>query len=106
MGSASFTVTPSSGGLQTLLRSPTGPAGQFMARLGNQMVNEAKARANVDTGLMRSRIDYIIEPGPAGQLRIVLGAHTNYSAYVHDGTRWYRGNPFLRDAAATVISRL
>ena len=55
---------------------------------------------------MRSRIDYTVEPGPAGQLRIVLAARTSYAAYVHDGTRWYRGNPFLRDAAATVLSSL
>lgn len=103
---STLTYVPNVQGLHTLLRSPTGPAGVFMAQLGNQMVNEAKGRANVDTGLMRSRIDYVVESGPSGQLRIVLAARTSYAVFVHDGTRWYRGNPFLRDAAAAVLARL
>lgn len=106
MPTATYTYTPNPAGLQHLLRDPGGPMGAALTRLGNQMVNEAKARANVRTGLMRSRIEFVIEPGPAGQLRLVLAARTNYSAYVHDGTRWYRGNPFLTDAARAVLARL
>jgi hypothetical protein len=106
MSTATYTFTPNRATLQHLTRDVNGPVGRALTRLGNQMVNEAKARANVDTGLMRSRIDFTIEPGPAGQLRLVLAARTNYSAYVHDGTRWYRGNPFLTDAARIVLARL
>lgn len=105
MSNARFVFTPNKAGIDRILRDPHGQGAQWLTRIGNQMVNEAKARANVDSGLMRSRIEFVVETGPVGTLRLVLAARTNYSAFVHDGTRWYRGNPFLTDAARTVLAR-
>lgn len=99
---ASFSFTPNRAGQARLLQSPTGPLGRWMTRTGNQVVNRAKARANVDTGLMRSRIEFRLEV-QQGQLVGVVAARTNYARYVHDGTRYMLGNPFLTDALRDVI---
>lgn len=75
---------------------------RHLARVGNQIVNRAKPRANVDTGLMRSTIEFRLNPGthpPSG----VVAARTRYAKFVHDGTRFYVGNPFLVLAARDVI---
>lgn len=69
---------------------------QLMAVIGNRIVNAAKARANVDTGLMRSRIEFRLEPGSSPPVGTV-DAYTSYAKYVH------RINPFLTDAARDVM---
>lgn len=95
--SVSFNFRVNQSGVDRLLADPNGPTGQWLARKGNRWVNGAKARANVDTGLMRSRIEFRIEVDSLGLVG-VLAAKTHYAVYVHDGTRWMRGNPFLWDA--------
>lgn len=72
-----------------------------LVRAGNQVLNESARRVNVDTGNLRgSRA--MEDRGTF--LRIVYRAH--YARYVHDGTRYYRGNPYLVNAARAVMSRL
>lgn len=89
-GQASFTFRSDNGGQDRLLHDPNGPVGLYLTRVGNRAVNYAKIRANVDTGLMRSRIEFRLEV-QGGQLVGILAARTNYSLYVH------RINPFLSD---------
>jgi len=101
----SFTFDPDRGGQDRLLHDESGPYGQWLARVGNRVVNGAKTRANVDTGLMRSRIEFRIERDDDGLVGIVA-ARTNYSYFVHNGTRWYAGNPFLTDALRDVLGSL
>lgn len=100
-----YTFTPDPGGQQRLLHSESGPYGQWLTRVGNQVANAAKQRANVDTGLMRSRIEFRIE-SEGGSLVGIVAARTNYSYYVHQGTQWYAGNPFLTDALRDVLGSL
>jgi hypothetical protein len=75
-----------------------------VTRVGNRIVNAAKPLANVDTGLMRSRIEFRMMLGsqpPQGE----VVARTNYSYWVHNGNRrtGYSGNPFLTNAARQVL---
>lgn len=90
-------------GLDRLLRDPNSYyAETYLPRIGNQIVNAAKPRANVDTGLMRSRIEFELDTThrpPEG--RVI--ARTNYSLWVHNGNGRYGGNPFLTDAARDVM---
>ena len=95
-----FTARPS--GVDALLHSPSGAYGQWLARMGNRMVSAAKVKANVDTGLMRSRIEFRIET-EGGVLVGILAAKTHYAKYVHDGTRYAAGNPFLLDAVRETL---
>lgn len=92
-----FTFRPDEPGIRRLTTDPNGPVGQWLARKGNRWVNGAKGRANVDTGLMRSRIEFRLEV-QAGELVGILAARTSYAVYVHDGANGRPGNPFLMDA--------
>lgn len=65
MSGASFKFTTDTAGVDALLHSTTGPYAQWLARIGNRCVNSAKARSRVDTGLMRSRIEFRLEIGRA-----------------------------------------
>lgn len=96
------TFRPIPGGSDRLLHDTGGPYAQWLARKGNQMASVAKSRANVDTGLMRSRVEFRVEV-QSGLVVGVLAAKTAYAKHVHDGTRYYRGNPFLTDAVRDVL---
>lgn len=89
-------------GVDRLLHSPSGPYGQWLARMGNRAASEAVRRANVDTGLMRSTITFTVVV-EGGTLVGVLAARTAYAKYVHDGTRFYAGNPFLTSAVRDTL---
>lgn len=51
------------------------------------------AHTPVDTGRLRSSHRSIFT-NLAGE----IGTHTNYDIYVHDGTRFMRARPYLREA--------
>lgn len=97
MSSASITFTVNQGGVDRLLHSESGPYGQWLTRVGNRAVNEAKIRANVDTGLMRSRIEFRLT-SEGGVLVGYVAARTDYSFYVH------AYNPFLLDGVAAALA--
>lgn len=99
---AAFSFRSDPGGLDALLHSESGPYAQWLTRLGNQVVNGAKARANVDTGTMRSLIEFRLEVED-GKLVGIVAARTNYSFYVHNGHGSYPGNPFLTDALREAV---
>lgn len=82
-GEASYSFTPNLGGIDRLLHDPGGEVGRYMTRIGNAIVNNAKSRARVDTGLMRSMIEFRLETEGKDLVGIVA-ARTNYSAYVED----------------------
>lgn len=100
IGGASVTIRPDRAAQARLVNDPDSPAGRAFARKLNQITTGAKRRANVDTGLMRSRIEYRLLDGSPLTGEVV--AATNYARWVHDGTRHYAGNPFLTDAAREV----
>lgn len=83
--------------MDRMLNDPNGMYGRWLARKGLVWQNAARVKANVDTGLMRSRIEFRVEV-EQGQLVGILAARTKYAVFVHNGTRYYEGNPFLMDA--------
>ncbi|UQS95171.1 minor capsid protein [Pseudanabaena phage Pam4] len=95
---------PNRSGHDRLLHDPAGPYGQWLARTGNRAVNYAKQYANVDTGLMRSSIVFRLRV-EGGTLVGELAAETNYARFVHDGTWFYVGNPFLTDGIRTALGQ-
>jgi hypothetical protein len=104
MTGAGYSYHRNQAGMEYLLSDPNGPTGQTVTRLGNSMVNYAKQYANVDTGNMRSRIEFRLEQD-GRDLVGIIAARTSYAQYVHDGTIYYEGNPFLLDAARTVLGQ-
>lgn len=101
----SVRFVPIQEGQDRLLRDPHGPWGQRLTRICNEVANEARTRANVDTGYMRSRIEFTVLTAADGTLEGIVAARTNYSLYVHEGARGYAGNPFLTDALHAVLAR-
>lgn len=95
--SAQVTFHVDQAGVDRLLNDPNGPYGQWLARIGLQCQNTARVLANVDTGLMRSRIDFRVEVD-GGRVVGILAARTSYAIFVHNGTRYIAPNPFLLDA--------
>ena len=96
----SYRFVPLPAGQDRLLRDPDGPYGRWLTRLLNAAANNARQYANVDTGYMRSRIEFVVQTGPDGSLEGILAARTNYSLYVHE-----KHNPFLTDAIADALDQ-
>ncbi len=73
----------------------------FMLRLGNRVLNGGRARANVDTGYLRST-GVMEERGDV----VVVAFRARYAAAVHNGHHSYPGNPYLADALIEEMKRL
>jgi HK97 gp10 family phage protein len=86
---------------QRLLVSQSGPVGKYLARTAQNVVNVARARCPVDTGNLRGSITYEIRR-EAGSLTARVGTNVPYAIYVHEGTRYKAGRPFLAEALRSV----
>lgn len=68
----------------------------------------AAVRSPVDTGNLRRSIasqSPTLLPGGAGaEVKVI--AKAEYAVYVHQGTRYMRARPFLRNAAEEIVGRL
>lgn len=60
-----------------------------------------KQNAPVDTGRLRASISTEIRPTSA-----TVSTHTNYAIYVHDGTRFITGRPFMTNAAESADKQI
>lgn len=85
-----------------LLRSTSGPVGRHLARIAVRVESAAKARCPVDTGRLRSSITWRIEVDSKGVVAIV-GTSVSYAIYVHEGTRYMSGRPFLLEGLRQVV---
>lgn len=92
--------------LDRLLRNTgkTGVVGSHVFQLGVRVSNRAKERCPVDTGRLRSSIG-VTQPLSLGGRRLVVRVGTNvrYAVFVHEGTRYMRARPFLREALNEVM---
>lgn len=79
---------------QRLLRATNSPVGRLLARYAAKTETAAKARCPVDTGRLRSSINWRIEIDGQG-LVAIIGTNVEYAIFVHDGTRYMAGRPFL-----------
>jgi len=60
-----------------------------------------KQLSPVDTGRLRASIHVV----PAGMdLKAIIATDTNYAVYVHEGTRYMRGRPFMEQGAKSATS--
>lgn len=91
--------------LDQLFRAPGGPTGSLLYQLGIRVQNAARQRAPVDTGRLRSSIA-TTRPEARGNRTLVvrIGSNVRYAIYVHEGTRYMRARPFLREAVNEVMS--
>lgn len=78
-----------------LMRKAIGVA---FARSGQTILNDMKARTPVDTGLLRSS-----ETVATSETELRFAARTDYAVYVHEGTRYMPGRPFMREAVEAGI---
>jgi HK97 gp10 family phage protein len=58
---------------------------------------EAKIGAPVDTGRLRASIATDIHP-----MKATIEPHVEYARYVHDGTRYMKARPFMKNAEQKV----
>lgn len=84
--------------LEELFRSPNGPTGKLLKRVGLKCVRIAKRTAPVDTGRLRASIAEELR-NEGGDLAEIVGTDVVYAPFVELGTRRMRAQPFLRPAA-------
>jgi len=92
--------------LSRMLSDPSHATGRYMFALGNRIRNRAIQNAPVDTGRLRSSITLVVEGDPPDSVRITVGSDVEYARYVHDGTRYMTGRPFLVDAMIAEVGAL
>lgn len=68
-------------------------------RAGYVIENKSKENCPVDTGILRSSINHIVENNMC-----VIGTNIEYAAAVHEGHGSWSGNPFLEEAFNTSIA--
>lgn len=100
MPGISVTVTIDDRALARYTSDPGGPVMAYLGRIGQRVLNESQRRVNVDTGYLRSTGEVIARPADA---TVEVAYRASYARWVHDGTRHYAGNPYLRDALAAVL---
>lgn len=87
-----------------LLKATNGPTGRMLARYAAKIETAAKARCPVDTGRLRGSITWRIE-FVGGVLTAIIGTNVEYAIYVHEGTRYMAGRPFLLEGMQQVLGR-
>lgn len=85
-------------GIQVVLTSPSGGVTRDMLRRGIRVQNQARRLCPVDTGRLRASIGVSQRRASNGGVMAVVGTNVEYALYVHEGTRYMVGRPFLRDA--------
>ena len=85
------------GALQRLLNGPEGPVAKDLARRAVQVDRQAKALAPVDTGRLRSSINWRLARDGIG-LAAIIGTNVSYAIYQEFGTSRQAAQPFLRPA--------
>lgn len=88
---------------------PGQPIAQNMYARGIAVQSAAKRRLaygprRIDTGRLRNSIQ-MVEMQRDGVPVIRVGSGVHYAAYVHQGTRRMRPNPYLRDALKAAVIR-
>lgn len=91
-----------SGEVNLLLHDTNGPLGKYMATLCALIETAAKGHCPVDTGRLRSSITHRVE-ADGGEIVGVVGTSVEYAIYVHEGTRYMAGRPFLVDGLFAVV---
>lgn len=87
-----------------LLKATGSPTGRMLARYAAKIETAAKTHCPVDTGRLRSSINWRLE-FYGGVLTAIIGTNVEYAIYVHEGTRYMTGRPFLVQGMHDVLGR-
>lgn len=87
--------------LDHLLKSTAGPLGKYLGGVAARVETAAKGRCPVDTGRLRSSINWRVELHE-GELCGVVATSADYARFVHDGTKYVDARPFLVDGLRAV----
>ncbi len=87
--------------IDALLAAPTSPLGRFLLDFAIRVQTQARRNCPVDTGRLRASIGVDLVGTGAG-LQATVGSNVVYARFVHDGTRYLRGRPYLADALVSV----
>lgn len=83
--------------LRKLFESPEGPVGKDLVKRALRVQRRAKQIAPVDTGRLRSSVEYEVGRDSRG-LVARIGTDVTYAVYLEFGTRRMSPRPFLRPA--------
>ena len=98
------------GAIATLLDSPTGPVGVWLAKAGDRVADRARSLCPSDTGQLRDSIDSDVTSEGLGGMEARIGPTTDrdqrsegkvnadVARWVELGTSRRRAQPFLRPA--------
>lgn len=90
--------------LHALLRSRSGPVGRHLFTTGKTVEGVAKGNTPVDTGRLRSSLTTALFEVPySPYLACRVGTDVDYATYVHEGTKFMSGRPFLVNALHQVV---
>jgi hypothetical protein len=90
--------------MYALLQTRAGPVGRYLFQTGKMVESVAKRNVNVDTGRLRSSITTgLFELPHDPHLACRVGTDVDYATYVHEGTVYMSGNPYLEDALREVV---
>lgn len=93
-------ITINEAGLTAFQRTHVMP---WLVQLGNRVQNNSAARVPVDTGYLRSS-RFLSQD--ESRLSVRVGYRANYAIFVHEGTRYMAGRPYLTDALREEVTRL
>lgn len=73
-----------------------------------QIVRETKPLTPIDTGRLRGSIGNSGAEGifKVEKLKATVGTNVKYAVYVHEGTRYMQGRPFLEQGAQKSMSKI
>ena len=81
-----------------VLTGPSAPIAKDIYRRANRVLNKARYLCPVDTGNLRGSLSVQMTSSLGGSYAARVGTNVPYAIYVHEGTRYMQGVPFLRDA--------
>lgn len=87
--------------IRHLFHSREGPLGRRLSQICTQVETAAKAHCPVDTGRLRSSITWWLTDD-GGNVEGWVGTNVEYAIYVHEGTIYMVGRPFLVDGLEDV----
>jgi HK97 gp10 family phage protein len=89
-------------GLYEIFESPDGPLAAFLTLVVVRVANRAKKLCPVDTGRLRSSLDWSIEL-ESGKMYGIVGTNVEYAIYVEFGTTRMAAQPYLIPALYGVL---
>lgn len=92
--------------LETMVSETDDRLHDEMALAGRNIERDAKTRAPVDTGTLRSSIGHRVKKTGSEEITTQVGSDVKYAPFVEKGTKNMEAQPFLRPALDSEIRPL